>query len=49
MPYTLQIFVHSTTVVLSWHVQIRVAIWWPAMELEQGKVSIEFELRAKLC
>ena len=22
-------------------------IWWPAMELQQGEVSIEFELRAK--
>ena len=24
-----------------------VAIWWPVMELWQGKVSIEYELRAK--
>ena len=32
---------------LSWHVQKFVAIWWPATELWQGKVYIEFELRAK--
>ena len=24
-----------------------VVIWWPAMELQQGAVSIEFELQAK--
>ena len=35
------------TSVLSWHVQKLVAIWWPATELQQGEVSIEFELRAK--
>ena len=40
-------FVHGTTAVLSWHVQNFVAIWWPATELWQGEVSIEFELRAK--
>ena len=40
-------FVHGMTVVLSWHVQKLVAIWWPAMELRQPEVSIEFELLAK--
>ena len=25
-----------------------VAIWWPATELQQGEISIEFELRAKI-
>ena len=30
--------------VLSWHVRKFVAIWWPATELQQGEVSIEFEL-----
>ena len=45
--WSLQNFVHGTTAVLSWHVQIFVAIWWPATELWQGEVSIEFELRAK--
>ena len=44
---SLQNFVHGTTAVLSWHVQKFVAIWWPATELWQGEVSIEFELRAK--
>ena len=47
MQWSLQNFVHGTTAVLSWHVQEFVAIWWPAMELWQGEVSIEFELRAK--
>ena len=45
--WSLQNFVHGTTAVLSWHVQKFVAIWWPATELQQGEVSIEFELRAK--
>ena len=36
-----------TTAVLSWHVQKFVAIWWPVIELPQGKISIEFELRPK--
>ena len=45
--WSLQNFVHGTTAVLSWHVQKFVAIWWPAMELWQGEVSIEFELRVK--
>ena len=45
--WTLQNFVHGTAAVLSWHVQKFVAIWWPATELWQGEVSIEFELRAK--
>ena len=44
---SLQNYLHSTTAVLLWHVQIFVAIWWPAMELQQGTVSIKFELRAK--
>ena len=44
--WSLQKFVHGTTAVLSWHVQKIVAIRWPATELWQGKVSIEFELRA---
>ena len=35
------------TAVLSWHVQIFVVIWGPAMELQQGEVSIELELLAK--
>ena len=46
--WSLQNFVHGTTAVLSWHVQTFVAIWWPATELQQGEVSIEFELRAKI-
>ena len=25
-----------------------VAIWWPATELQQGELSIEFELRRKI-
>ena len=33
--------------VLSWHVQKFVVIGWPATELWQGEVSIEFDLRAK--
>ena len=45
--WSLQNFVHGTTAVLSWHVQKIVAIWWPATELQQDEVSIEFELRAK--
>ena len=45
--WSLQKFVHGTTAVLSWHVQKFVAIWWPATVLEQGEVSIEFELRVK--
>ena len=45
--WLLQNFVHDTTAVLSWHVQKFVAIWWPVTELQQGEVSIEFELRAK--
>ena len=45
--WSLQNFVHGTTAVLSWHVQKFVAIWWSATELQQGEVSIEFELRAK--
>ena len=45
--WSLQNFVHGTTAVLSWHVQKFVAIWWPRTELQQGKFSIEFELRAK--
>ena len=36
------------TVVQSWHVQKVVAVWWPAKELWQGEISIEFELRAGL-
>ena len=35
------------TAVLLWYVQKFVAIWWPAKELKQGEISIEFELRAK--
>ena len=31
--------------VLSWNVQKFAAIWWPATELQQCKVSIEFELQ----
>ena len=45
--WSLQNFVHGTTAVLSWPVQKFGAIWWPATELPQGEVSIEFELRAK--
>ena len=45
--WSLQNFVHGTTAVLSWHVQKFVVIWWPATELQQGELSIEFELRAK--
>ena len=46
--WSLQNFVHGTTAMLSWHVQKFVAIWWPATELQQGEVSIEFELRQKI-
>ena len=45
--WSLQKFVHVTTAVLSWHVPIFVAIWWPATKLQQDEVAIEFELRAK--
>ena len=45
--WSLQNFVHGTTAVPSGHVQKSVAIWRPARELQQGEVSIEFELRAK--
>ena len=45
--WSLQNFVHGTTAVLSWHVQKFVAIRWPATELWQGEVSIEFDMRAK--
>ena len=45
--WSLQNVVHGTTVVLSWHVQNFVAIWWPTTELQQGEVSFEFELREK--
>ena len=45
--WSLQNFVHGTTAVLSGHVQKFVAIWWPATELQQNEVSIEFELRAE--
>ena len=45
--WSLQNFEHGTTAVLSWHVQNFVAIWWPATELQQDEVSIEFALRAK--
>ena len=44
--WSLKKTVHGTTAVLSWHVQ-QFVIWWPAMELQQGEVSIEFELWAK--
>ena len=42
-------FGHGTTAVLSVVACFKkcVAIWWPATELQQGEVSIEFELRAK--
>ena len=32
---------------LSWHVRKLVTIWWPAAELQQGEVSIEFKFRQK--
>ena len=41
-------FVHDTAAVLSWHVQNFVVIWWPGMKLQQGEISIEFDLRAKV-
>ena len=44
---SLQNVVHGTTAVLSWHVQKLVAIVWPATELQQGEISMEFKLRAK--
>ena len=47
--WSLQNPVHDMTAVLSWHVQKFIAIWWPAIELQQGEVSLEFELRAKNC
>ena len=43
---SVQNFAHVMTAVLSWHVQNLVAIWWPVSEIQQGKVSFEFELRA---
>ena len=45
--WSLQNFVHGTTAVLSWHVQKFVVMWWPVTELQQGEVSIKFELLAK--
>ena len=48
IPWSLQNFVHDTTAVLSCHVRKFVSIWWPATELRQPEVSIEFELRAKI-
>ena len=45
--WSLQNCVHGTTAVLSWHVQKFVVICWPATELWQGQVFIEFELRGK--
>ena len=46
--WSLQNFVQGMTSVLSWQVQKFVAIWWPAMELQQGDVSIKFELGQKI-
>ena len=48
MQWSLQNLVHGTTAVLSWHVQNSVAISWPLTELQQGDVSIKFELRTKM-
>ena len=45
--WSLPNFLHGTTAVLSWHVQKFAAIWWPITELQQGKLSVEFEFRAK--
>ena len=45
--WSLQFLVRGTTALLLSHVQKFVAIWWPAMELQQGEISIEFELRTK--
>ena len=47
--WALQNSVHDMTAVLSWQVQKFIAIWRPAIELQQGEVSLEFELRAKNC
>ena len=46
--WPLQNFVHGMTAVLLWHVQTFVAIWRTGAELQQGEVSIEFELRSKI-
>ena len=44
--WSLHNFVHDmTAVVLSWHVQKFVAIWWPATKLQQGEGFIEFEMQ----
>ena len=39
--WSLQNFAHAMTVVLSWHVQNFVVIWWPRMELQQNEISPE--------
>ena len=30
------------------HVQQFIVIWWQAMKLQQGEISLEFELRANI-
>ena len=42
-------FAHDMTTVLSWHVQKFVVIWLLVIEIENGKFSIELELRVKNC
>ena len=41
---SLQNFAYDMTVVLSWHVQNFVVIWWQLTELQQGKFSIKSSL-----
>ena len=39
--------VYNYTTVLTCHVQNFDTIWWSVIEIEQGGISIDFELRAK--
>ena len=47
MTWSLQKFVHRTTVVLSWYVQNFVTIWLPGIELQLNEFSIEVGLWSK--
>ena len=40
-------FAHGITAVLSWEVQICVAIWYPTMDVHWNQFSMEYELRWK--
>ena len=45
--WSLQIFAHDMTAMLSWHVQKFVAIWCTVIELQWDEIPIEFETWAK--